>query len=551
MPNGAQALIRTLVDAGITTCFSNPGTSEMHFVAALDTVPQMRAVLALFEGVATGAADGYARMADKPAATLLHLGCGLGNGLANLHNARKGRVPMLNIVGDHATYHTQYDAQLQSDIETVARNVSSWVRTSKSTQDLCNDAVEAIGVCQGPPGQVATLILPADVSWSEGGVPAAPPEIPPLEMVDDATVAAIAQTLQSGGNKAILLGGRALRAPALMAVARIAAKTGAKLFAEVFPTRIERGAGLPPVERIAYLAELASVQLRDLNHLILIDAKAPVSFFAYPGKKSYLVPEGCALHTLVSPTQDVLGSLGKLARAVDAVRTKPVVQAPRRPGRPRGKFTADKVCKAIGQFLPDDAIIVDEAQTSGIMLPMYTAGAPHHDVITLTGGAIGQGLPNAVGAAIACPKRKVIALVGDGSAMYTIQALWTMARENLDVINIIFNNRSYSILNVELQRVGAVSVGDKAKAQFDLRTPPLDFVHLGQGMGVASKRATTTAEFLSAFEYALRTPGPHLIEAIVPPSLTGLKLRVLPHLLQSLANLPKPVAQALKRKIAP
>lgn len=551
MPNGAQALIRTLVDAGITTCFSNPGTSEMHFVAALDTVPQMRAVLALFEGVATGAADGYARMADKPAATLLHLGCGLGNGLANLHNARKGRVPMLNIVGDHATYHTQYDAQLQSDIETVARNVSSWVRTSKSTQDLCNDAVEAIGVCQGPPGQVATLILPADVSWSEGGVPAAPPEIPPLEMVDDATVAAIAQTLQSGGNKAILLGGRALRAPALMAVARIAAKTGAKLFAEVFPTRIERGAGLPPVERIAYLAELASVQLRDLNHLILIDAKAPVSFFAYPGKKSYLVPEGCALHTLVAPTQDVLGSLGKLARAVDAVRTKPVVQAPRRPGRPRGKFTADKVCKAIGQFLPDDAIIVDEAQTSGIMLPMYTAGAPHHDVITLTGGAIGQGLPNAVGAAIACPKRKVIALVGDGSAMYTIQALWTMARENLDVINIIFNNRSYSILNVELQRVGAVSAGDKAKAQFDLRTPPLDFVHLGQSMGVASKRATTTAEFLSAFEYALRTPGPHLIEAIVPPSLTGLKLRVLPHLLQSLANLPKPVAQALKRKIAP
>lgn len=550
MPNGAQALIRTLVDAGITTCFTNPGTSEMHFVAALDTVPQMRAVLALFEGVATGAADGYARMADKPAATLLHLGCGLGNGLANLHNARKGRVPMLNIVGDHATYHTQYDAQLQSDIETVARNVSSWVRTSKSTQDLCKDAVEAIGACQGPPGQVATLILPADVSWSEGGVPAAPPA-PPQEMVNDATVAAIAQTLQGGGNKAILLGGRALRSPALMAVARIAAKTGAKLFAEVFPTRIERGAGLPPVERIAYLAELASVQLRDLNHLILIDAKAPVSFFAYPGKKSYLVPEGCELHTLVSPTQDVVDSLDKLVKAVDAVQTKPVLQAPRRPGRPRGKFTADKVCKAIGQFLPEDAIIVDEAQTSGIMLPMYTAGAPRHDVITLTGGAIGQGLPNAVGAAIACPKRKVIALVGDGSAMYTIQALWTMARENLDVINIIFNNRSYSILNVELQRVGALGAGDKAKAQLDLRTPPLDFVQLGQSMGVASKRATTTAEFLSAFEHALRTPGPHLIEAIVPPSLTGLKLRVLPHLLQSLANLPKPVAQALKRKIAP
>ncbi|MEN9378179.1 MAG: hypothetical protein RL710_3336, partial [Pseudomonadota bacterium] len=435
--------------------------------------------------------------------------------------------------------------------ETVARNVSPWVRTSKSTQDLCKDAAEAIGVCQGPPGQVATLILPADVSWGEGGVPAAPPKINPPKPADDATVAAIAQALQSGGKKAILLGARALREPALMAVARIAAKTGAKLFAEVFPTRIERGAGLPPVERIAYLAELASVQLSGLDHLILVDAKAPVSFFAYPGKKSYLVPEGCQLHTLAAFTQDVIGSLDKLAKAVNAGQTKPVLQAPRRPGRPRGKFTADKVCKAIGQLMPDNAILVDEAQTSGIMLPMYTAGAPRHDVITLTGGAIGQGLPNAVGAAIACPDRKVIALAGDGSAMYTLQALWTQAREKLDVINIIFNNRSYAILNVELRRVGASGAGDKAKAQLDLRTPPIDFVQLAQGMGVAAKRATTTDEFLAAFEHALRTPGPHLIEAIVPPSLTGLKLRVLPHLLQSLANLPPPIARALKRKIAP
>lgn len=551
MSNGANALIRTLVDAGITTCFTNPGTSEMHFVAALDTVPEMRAVLALFEGVATGAADGYSRMADKPAATLLHLGCGLGNGLANLHNARKGRVPILNIVGDHATYHTQYDAQLQSDIETVARNVSPWVRTSKSTDALCKDAVEAIGASMGPPGQVATLILPADVSWSEGGVPAVLPKIAPPPAADDSTVTAIARALQGGGKKAILLGGRALRAPALMAVARIAAKTGAKLFAEVFPTRIERGAGLPPVERIAYLAELASVQLTGLDHLILVDAKAPVSFFAYPSKKSYLVPEGCELHTLASFTQDVPGSLDKLSRAVGSDRTVPVLQAPKRPGRPRGKFTADKVCKAIGQLMPDNAIIVDEAQTSGIMFPMYTAGAPRHDVITLTGGAIGQGLPNAVGAAIACPDRKVIAMAGDGSAMYTIQSLWTMAREKLDVINIIFNNRSYAILNVELQRVGAVGAGDRAKAQLDLKTPPIDFRHLGEGMGVASKRVTTTEEFLTAFEYALRAPGPHLIEAIVPPTLAGLKLRVLPHLLESLANLPQPIARALKRKIAP
>ena len=551
MSNGANALIRTLVDAGITTCFTNPGTSEMHFVAALDTVPEMRAVLALFEGVATGAADGYARMADKPAATLLHLGCGLGNGLANLHNARKGRVPMLNIVGDHATHHVQYDAQLQSDIETVARNVSPWVRTSQNTPALCQDAVEAIAACMGPPGQVATLILPADVSWNEGGIPATPLTIAPPDAADDATVTAIAQALQGEGKAAFLLGARALREPTLMAVARIAAKTGAKLFAEVFPTRIQRGAGLPPVERIAYLAELASVQLTGLEHLILVDAKAPVSFFAYPGKKSYLVPDGCQLHTLASFTQDVQGSLDKLSAAVGAGSTVPVLQAYRRPGLPRGKFTADKVCKAIGQLMPENTILVDEAQTSGIMLAMYTAGAPRHDVITLTGGAIGQGLPNAVGAAIACPDRKVIALAGDGSAMYTIQALWTMAREKLDVISIIFNNRSYAILNVELQRVGAGGASDKARAQLDLKTPPLDFVQLGQSMGVASRRATTTNEFLSALEHALRTPGPHLIEAIVPPTLTGLKLRVLPHLLQSLANLPQPIARAIKRGIAP
>jgi acetolactate synthase-1/2/3 large subunit len=551
MSNGANALIQTLVNAGITTCFSNPGTSEMHFVAALDTVPEMRAVLTLFEGVATGAADGYARMADKPAATLLHLGCGLGNGLANLHNARKGKVPILNIVGDHATYHTQYDSQLQSDIETVARNVSPWVRTSKSTEALCQDAVEAIAACMGPPGQVATLILPADVSWGEGGVPKPAPKISPPPAADDATVAAIATALQSGGKTAILLGGRALRAPALMAVARIAARTGAKLFSEVFPTRLERGAGLPPVERIAYLAELASVQLAGLNNLILVDVKAPVAFFAYPGKKSYLVPDGCQLFELASIKQDVLGSLDKLSKAVGAAQAMPVLQALKRPGLPRGKFTADKVCKALGQLMPENAILVDEAITSGLMLAMYTAGAPRHDVITLTGGAIGQGLPSAVGAAIACPDRKVIALAGDGSSMYTIQALWTMAREKLDVISIIFNNRSYAVLNIELQRVGAGNVGEKARAQLDLRTPALDFVHLGEGMGVSSRRTTTTDEFVAALEHALRTPGPHLIEAIVPPTLAGLKLRVLPHILQSLANLPQPIANALKRKIAP
>ncbi len=551
MPNGAQALMRTLVDAGVTACFTNPGTSEMHFVAALDSAPEMRAVLCLFEGVATGAADGYARMAGRPAATLLHLGCGLGNGLANLHNARKGKVPVVNIVGDHATHHVKYDAQLQSDIETVARNVSPWVRTSQSTEALCRDAAEAVATAIGPPGQVATLILPADVSWSEGGVPAAPPAITPPPCNTEEAIAAIGRVLQGGGKSALLLGGRALREPALMAAARIAARTGVRLLAEVFPTRLERGAGLPQVERIAYLAELASVQLAELDHLILVDAKSPVSFFAYPGKKSDLVPAGCNVHVLASPTQDALGSLETLVRRVGAGEAAPVLQAPARPGRPRGKFTADKVCKAIGHLLPENAIIVDEAQTSGVRLSMMTAGAPRHDVLALTGGAIGQGLPCAVGAAVACPDRPVLALAGDGSAMYTIQALWTMAREKLNVVAVILNNRSYSILNVELQRVGAAEAGPKAKDQLDLRNPALDFVQMGQSMGVPSVRATTTAEFVDALERAFATPGPHLIDAVVPAAISGLKLKLLPRVLGSLSGLPVPLGRAIKRKLAP
>ncbi|GAA5236758.1 acetolactate synthase large subunit [Verticiella sediminum] len=547
--------MKTLADAGVTVCFSNPGTSEMHFVAALDHEPRMRAVLALFEGVATGAADGYARMAGKPAATLLHLGCGLGNGLANLHNARKGRVPVLNIVGEHATHHVKYDAQLQSDIETVARNVSTWVRTSASTGELCRDAAQAVAAAVGPPGQVATLILPADVSWSEGGVPAAlPPPVPPA-LADDAVIEGIAQAIRSGEKAALLLGGRALLEPGLLAASRIAARTGVRLFAEVFPTRIERGAGLPHVERLAYLAELASVQLHGLKHLILVDAKSPVSFFAYPGKASDLVPEGCRVHALATSAQDAVGGLQRLAAGLGADDAEPVLQAPLRPGRPRGKLTAEKVCKAVGHVLPEGVIIVDEAQTSGVMLPHFTRGAPRHDVITLTGGAIGQGLPNAVGAAVACPERPVLALVGDGSAMYTIQSLWTMAREGLNVTTVILNNKSYAILNVELQRVGAAGngagAGPKARAQLDLADPGLDFVQMGASMGVHSVRAATTEAMVDALAHALATPGPHLIEAVVPNAFSGLKLRLLPHILGSLSGLPQPLARIIKRKVAP
>ncbi|MCB9192792.1 MAG: acetolactate synthase large subunit [Flavobacteriales bacterium] len=549
--NGAKALLDTLMNAGIDTCFTNPGTSEMHFVAALDD-SDMRAVLTLFEGVATGAADGYARIAGKPAATLLHLGCGLGNGLANLHNARKARVPMVNIVGDHATYHTQYDAQLQSDIETVAKNVSTWVRTTQETSKIGEDAAEAIKVATGAPNQISTLILPADVSWGEGGTAISDFTQPAPEVASEEVVNSIAEVLKSSGKKtAILLGRRVILEDGLMLASQLSEKTGAKLFTEVFPTRLQRGAGLPNVERIAYLAEMASVQLGGYDHLILIDAKAPVSFFAYPGKKSYLVPDDCKLHDLVTKEQDAMKSLEALVAAVDASDTPPRLQLASRPSLPSGSLNAEKVAQAVGALLPEHAIISDESQTSGLKIPFHTAGAPKHDLLTLTGGAIGQGLPVALGAAVASRNRPVLALIGDGASMYTIQALWTIMAENLDVTTVILNNGSYAILNIELERVGAEKVGPKAKAQLDISKPGIDFVSIAHGMGMPAERTRTAEEFNKALENAFREPGPHLIDAVVPSEYEGFKLKALPYLLSSLDKIPNSWAKALKNKLAP
>jgi acetolactate synthase I/II/III large subunit len=516
--NGAQALIRTLVACGVDTCFANPGTSEMHFVAALDAVPEMRGVLGLFEGVVTGAADGYARMAERPAATLLHLGPGLGNGLANLHNARKGRVPMVNIVGDHATYHKQYDAQLESDIETVARNVSQWIRTPQTPAEVGAAAAEAVAVASGPPGEVATLILPADASWSEGGVVADPvPARAPAE-VDGAVVDTVAKVLRSGAPVGLLLGGAALRERALLAASRVATATGAKLLSETFPTRTERGAGLPAVERIAYLAEFASMQLNGLEHLIVVDSKAPVSFFAYPDKASYLVPDGCEVHVLAEGGHDVAGALEAVADAIGAPAgaAGATLQPAVRPDLPTGALTADAVAQVVGALLPEGAIVSDEANTSGLSAPSHTAGAPRHDWLCLTGGAIGQGMPVATGAAVACPDRRVVSLEADGSALYTVQALWTQARESLDVVTVLYNNRSYAVLNMELNRVGAAAPGPKAKSLLDLSHPDMDFVALAQGVGVPASRAATADEFADQFARALATPGPTLIEAQIP-----------------------------------
>jgi len=372
------------------------------------------------------------------------------------------------------------------------------------------------------------------------------------DIASEALINKIANELVTRGKRtAILLGRRVLLEEGLVAASKIAEKTGAKLFTEVFPTRLERGAGLPPVERLAYLAEMASVQLKGYKNLIIIDAVEPVSFFAYPGKKSYLVPEGCTVHNLVETNQDAVGSLQALVAAVGAEQTTPKLQAADRPKLPSGKLNAAKVCQAVGALMPENAIVSDEAQTSGLKLPIFTAGSPRHDVLTLTGGAIGQGLPVAIGAAIAGQDRSVISLVGDGSAMYTIQSLWTMMNENLDVTVIILNNRSYAILNIELERVGAEGAGPKAKSQLDLSKTEIDFVAMAKGMGMPAETATTAEEFNDALAKAIREPGPHLIDAVVPSEYEGLKLKVLPHLLGAMDSIPSPIAKAIKKKIAP
>jgi acetolactate synthase I/II/III large subunit len=512
--NGAQALIGTLVDGGVDVCFANPGTSEMHFVAALDAVPRMRGVLTLFEGVATGAADGYARMAGRPAAVLLHLGPGLGNGLANLHNARRARVPIVVIVGDHATYHKKYDAPLESDIDALAGSVSGWVRRTGAAADVAADAVAAITASRSG-AQISTLILPADVSWSQctKTAKAVSARLVPVVDVDMA-----AKVLRSGEPTVILVGGDAARAPGLTAAARIAAATGARTYCETFPTRLERGVGIPAVERLGYFGEAAAAQLDGAKHLLLAGAKSPVSFFAYPGKPSDLVPEGCEVHVLAEHH----GAADALAALADEVapRTAAPLAAPSRPQLPTGALTAASAADVVGALMPEGAIVVDESNTSGLLLAQATAGAPAHDWLTLTGGAIGYGIPAAVGAAIAAPDRPVLCLESDGSAMYTISGLWTQARENLDVTTVIYNNGAYDILRIELQRVGAESEpGPKAVNLLDLTRPAMDFVKLAEGMGVPARRVTTAEEFADALRAAFAEPGPHLIDTVVPSIL--------------------------------
>jgi acetolactate synthase I/II/III large subunit len=541
--NGADILTDTLLANGVDVCFANPGTSEMHFVGALDRKPQMRCVLGLFEGVVTGAADGYARMMEKPAATLLHTGPGLANGLANIHNAKRAQTPMVNIIGDHASYHLPFDAPLTSDIESLARPMSHWVKRVESLETVSRDASQAVAQANTMPGKIASLILPADMAWSTLASDLDSPHIvkaiAPAVNSDvnapaDSTITRVANILKSPGvnsaNTTILLSGKALRSDSLNLAERIARACGARLLAQQANARAERGAGRVPIDRVPYSVDLALKVFAQTQRLILVGSKAPVGFFAYPGKPSSMLPASCEVIELASSEQDLFLALQQfadhfpatVATNAGAMPAFPVpLDAPRLLAEMslQARLTPSNISQIVSALIPEGSIVCEEAVSSGRDIFPTTWGSAPHDWLQITGGAIGLGLPLALGAAIACPTRKVIDLQADGSGMYTVQSLWTMARERSDVLVLLYANRRYNILLGELKAVGAGGVDGKpgynASRMLDLVDPSLDWVRLAQGMGVDGARAETPSQLLGLMRSALTRRGPFLIEMVI------------------------------------
>jgi acetolactate synthase-1/2/3 large subunit len=509
--NGAESLVRTLITSGVEVCFANPGTSEIHFVVALDKVEGMRCVLGMAETVVTGCADGFARMAGKPAVTLLHCGPGFANGIANLHNARRANTPLVNIIGDHATYHRPFDPPLTADTEGLARTVSHWVKTSGSSQQVSSEGAAAVHAARTPPGQIATLIVPADIAWSEGSGPALPLPVAARSLVAPEVLQTVARILRSGEPAMLFLNGQALCEAGLVAAQRIAHTIGAMLRTPTHVPRMARGRGRVPVERLPYVVDAALNVLARLKHVILVGAKPPVGFFAYPGKPSLMTPQDCEITVLARPEQDAVAALQWLADEIGAPRVVPIKEAGPMPRIVRGPFEPEAFGMTLAALLPENAIVADDAVTSGRALFPVTFNAAPHDWIQSTGGAIGHAFPCATGAAVACPDRKVVCLQADGAGMYSLQALWTQAREKLDVVNVVFANRVYKILFGELRSEDA-EPGRASNNLFDLGHPDLDWVSLAKGMGVEAVCVETLEGFADTFRAACGRRGPFLIE---------------------------------------
>ncbi|MFM0397434.1 acetolactate synthase large subunit [Paraburkholderia phytofirmans] len=512
--NGAESLVATLVDQDVDICFANPGTSEMHFLAALGNNPKMRSVLCLFEGVATGAADGWYRMKDKPASTLLHLGPGLANGLANIHNAKRASSGMVNVVGEHSVSHLKYDPPLTSDIEGLARPLSHWVRRAESSNTIGWDTAQAVATASGHPGQIATLILPGDTSWQQvTGAPVLPPPVAAKRNTPGAErIEHVARVLRSGEPTLIILANKATRGAALEKAGRVAAATGAQLGSQFFTARIERGAGRVPMARIPYAVAQATAFLSGFKHIVTVETREPVAFFAYPDKPSLLKSEGTLVHTLVEADEDSELAFDMLLQALGADGAAPLVQPRIETPVPTGALNPTSIAHALAAALPEHCIVVDESLTTGRESMSLTMGALPHDLINNMGGSIGYATPVATGAALACPDRRVFCMVGDGSAMYTIQSLWTQARESLNVTTIIFANNSYAILKAEYANMGAGTPGERAMSMIDIDKPRIDWLAMAKSMGVPAVAVDTAESFHKAMRDSVREPGPSLIE---------------------------------------
>jgi len=511
--NGAESLVATLVNQGVDICFANPGTSEMHFLAALEN-PKVRSVLCLFEGVATGAADGWYRMKDRPASTLLHLGPGLANGLANIHNAKRASSGMVNIIGEHSISHLKYDPPLTSDIEGLARPLSHWVRRSDSASSIAWDATQAVAKASEHPGQIATLILPGNTAWEQAGDVQAmqPVRAADRKKPDTARIENIARVLRSGESTLIILANKATRGVALDKAGQIAAATGARLGSQFFSARIERGAGRTPIERIPYAVPQAQAFLKGFKHLVTVETREPVAFFAYPDKPSLLKAEGTQVHTLVDFDEDSELALDMLLQELNAAQVQPLRQARIETLVPNGALNPLSIAYALAAAIPENCILVDESLTTGRESMGYTMGALPHDLINNMGGSIGYATPVATGAALACPDRRVICMVGDGSAMYTIQSLWTQAREGLNVTTIIFANNSYAILKAEYANMGAGTPGSRALSMIDIDKPRIDWLAMARSMGVPAVAVESAEAFHAAMVNSNRDSGPSLIE---------------------------------------
>ncbi len=514
--NGARALIETLADCGVELCIANPGTSEMHLVQALDSVPRIKSVLALFEGVCTGAADGYARMTGKPAATLLHLGPGMANGIANAHNARRANSPMINIIGNHPGFHLGLDAPLTSDIETLAKNFSCWIKSCSSNDSLAQDGADAFTASlrqsSGSSGQIASLIMGADAAWGSSSGAVAPNPLPTRRKIDEQAIARIAPLLEKGGRNMLLLEHHATDPAALVAASKIAGKTGCRVMTGTFPARVDGGPGAVAVERLPYFPEQILKTLEGIENLIIAGGQIPASFFAYQGIPGQLLPRGCKVSRLSHIEEDAIDALQRMAERLGA-ENETITQFEKvAPGKPDGELDTKSIIQSVAATMPENVIVATDSGGGNAAWP-YCQNSATNSWLSLTGGAIGQGGPCATGAALACPERQVLAMLGDGGAAYTNQSFWTQAREGLNVTTLIFANRSYNILTVEYARLGATKVGDIAASLFDIGNPDINWVDMASSFGVPGATADTAEELCNLLEKSYETPGPFLIQA--------------------------------------